>query len=182
MLRRSRKPLRLATLSGGEVHTDDMKRNKKVLAIPIYLTSLVFFVLGFMHPLTKTEIFMGVWSNEIYLWGSVELLLDKEEYFLGILILLFSIIFPILKYVVVASKILGIKFPYTAVINLALEIINKWAMLDVYVVALLILSIKMGNNDILIWTGLGTGITYFAISILGLLISTFIMKEREAPH
>lgn len=125
---------------------------------------------------------MGVWSNEIYLWGSVELLLDKEEYFLGILILLFSIIFPILKYVVVASKILGIKFPYTAVINLALEIINKWAMLDVYVVALLILSIKMGNNDILIWTGLGTGITYFAISILGLLISTFIMKEREAPH
>ncbi|MCH2043194.1 MAG: paraquat-inducible protein A [Saprospiraceae bacterium] len=157
-----------------------MNGNRKMAAIPIYLASLVFFVLGLMYPIMQTEIAMGLLSStDIYLTSSVTLLFEKNEYFLGVIILLFSIVFPILKYLVLATKIIGIKLPGSGILHILLEIINKWAMLDVFVVSLLILSLKMDGHSMILWSGLGIGTTYFAASIVGLLVTTFILSYKS---
>ena len=93
--------------------------------------------------------------------------------------ILFSIVFPILKYLVLATKIIGIKLPGSGILHILLEIINKWAMLDVFVVSLLILSLKMDGHSMILWSGLGIGTTYFAASIVGLLVTTFILSYKS---
>jgi uncharacterized paraquat-inducible protein A len=57
----------------------------------------------------------------------------------------------------------------------ALEIINKWAMLDVFVVAVLILNMKF--DSIIIVSKLQAGTTLFAISIILLMTSSFFTRR-----
>ncbi len=56
--------------------------------------------------------------------------------------------------------------------NTALEIINKWSMLDVFVVAVLMLNMKF--DSAIIVSKLESGTTLFAISVVLLMTSSFI--------
>ena len=60
-------------------------------------------------------------------------------------------------------------------ISTALEIINKWSMLDVFIVAVLILNMKF-DSDIII-SRLESGTTLFAISIVLMMISSFMASR-----
>ena len=57
-------------------------------------------------------------------------------------------------------------------VSTALEIINKWAMLDVFVVAVLILNMKF--DSVIIISKLEHGTTLFAISIVLMMICSFV--------
>ena len=139
--------------------------DRRTVALIILLASALFFILGFMFPLLQTGFGFGPFTikkDHIYLHTSFNYFFDQGEFFIGLLLLLFTIIFPILKYIFLFATLSGRKLPSHQFINTALEIINKWSMLDVFVVAVLILNMKFDSDIIL--SKLGSGTTLFAIA------------------
>jgi paraquat-inducible protein A len=143
-----------------------------------YLSSLVFFVLGFCYPIMHTKV-LGGWvkNQKIFLSDSVVHFFDSGEYFIGMLILLFSIIFPAVKYFFVGAKVFQRGLNSQHWLSKGLDLLNKWAMLDVYVVALVVLNMKM--NDKIISTTISLGTTLFAISVVLLMVSNTILKKLD---
>lgn len=154
------------------------KTDKKSLAIIILAASLLFFIMGFMFPLLRSGFGIGPFtfkSDYVYISTSFSYFFEKGELFVGLLLLFFTIIFPILKYVFLFLTLFGKSLPRHGAVATALEIINKWSMLDVFVVAVLILNMKF-DSDIIV-SKLEAGTTLFAMSVVLLMISSFITKK-----
>lgn len=154
-----------------------------MIAITILAVSALFFIMGFMFPLLHTGFGIGpftIKSDSVYLHTSFNYFFEKGEVFIGFLLLFFTIIFPILKYIFILLTLSGKKFPRQGAVAAALEIINKWSMLDVFVVAVLLLNLKFDTQIIV--SRLGSGTTLFAMSVLLLMISSLIAKKMLAEQ
>lgn len=154
------------------------RNDKKWIAIIILIASLVFFVMGFMYPLLQSGFSIGpftIKSDYVYISTSFRYFFDKGEIFIGLLLLFFTIIFPIIKYIFLFITLLGRKLPRHSIFATALEIINKWSMLDVFVVAVLILNMKFDSSIIV--SKLEAGTTLFAVSVVLLMTSSFIARK-----
>jgi len=154
-----------------------MKRtnDRRTVTLIILLASALFFVMGFMFPLLQTGFGIGPFTikkDNIYLHTSFNYFFDQGEFFIGLLLLFFTIIFPILKYIFLFATLSGRKLPSHKFMTTTLEVINKWSMLDVFVVAVIILNMKFDSYIIL--SKLGSGTTLFAISVVLLMTSSFI--------
>ncbi len=157
------------------------KDDRKWTAVIILLASVLFFIMGFMFPLLQTGYGIGPFtlrSDYIYLGTSFGYFFDKGEFFIGLLLLFFTIIFPTLKYIFLFLTLLGRRFSRHQFITTALEIINKWSMLDVFVVAVLILNMKFDSTIIV--SRVENGTTLFAISVVLLMTSSFIAGKIVA--
>ncbi len=148
---------------------------KHIIAVLIYLCSVIFFILGLTHPIMGAEVVLGLKQTEIYLYDSFEYFFKKREYVLGVILLIFTLILPTLKYLFIGLKFFGFKIYKSRSMHHLLEIINKWAMLDVFIVALLIMTFKFESSFISNYVM--TGASYFAISILLLMICSYLSKE-----
>lgn len=152
--------------------------DKRKLALVILGCSAFFFALGFMFPLLQTGYGIGpirIKSEYIYLSSSFNYFFDKGEFFIGFLLLFFTIIFPILKYIFLFITLLGKKLPRHQLMSTALDIINKWSMLDVFIVALVLLNMKF--DSAIIVSEMESGTTLFALSIVLMMISSFIIRK-----
>ena len=149
---------------------------KKSPLFLLYFTSVAFFILGMINPIMGSRKLVFVHEN-IYLIGSVEFFFNEGEIFLGVLILTFTFIFPILKYLYLGTKLIGWKFKGGNYASIFIDIINKWAMLDVFVIALVIINMKM--NSLIIKSTIKAGTTYFAVSILLLMVCSLWIKYSE---
>lgn len=144
----------------------------------LFVASLICFVLGFIYPIMSSDVFMGlVHEQKIHLTDTITLLWEKGAVFLASLILVFSIVFPVLKYLVVGLKLAHLPYPGHKQVGAALDLINKWAMLDVFVVALIIINMKTGHS-LVFSMNLEAGINFFAGSIVLLMICNWILKRR----
>lgn len=148
---------------------------KHIIAVLIYLSSVIFFILGLTHPIMGAEVLLGLKETEIYLYDSFEYFFKKREYVLGTILLIFTLVLPIFKYLFIGLKFFGFKFYKSRSMHHVLEIINKWAMLDVFIVALLIMTFKFESSFISNYVMIGA--SYFAISILLLMICSYLSKE-----
>jgi paraquat-inducible protein A len=150
---------------------------KKQIAIVLYLCSIILFILGLINPVLENSFLVGLSKKSIYLLSSIQYFFDEKEYFIGILILTFTVIFPIFKYIFIALRFLNVKFGQTKWVVYLIEIINKWAMLDVFVVALIIVNMKF--NSLIISASIEIGTTFFAISVLLLMFASWILRKHE---
>lgn len=153
-----------------------MSRNALIVTTSLYFISLVFFILGLTNPIMGSEILLGLKEDMAYLFGSVLYFFREGDFFIGTLILLFSIVFPILKYLVVGLRIAQVKLFKNKYLTIVIDIISKWAMLDVFVVSLVIVNMKF--DSILIKTSMEVGTTFFALSILLLMCCTLVLKYQ----
>lgn len=151
---------------------------KKYVAIILYLLSIILFILGLINPILKNDTMMGLMGeNFIYLIDSIEYFYAEQEYFIGTIILIFTFIFPTLKYVFVGFRLMNVQFLQKKWVESLVEIVNKWAMLDVFVIALIIVNMKF--NTLLVSTSIEIGTSFFAISVLSLMISSYVLKKYE---
>ena len=152
----------------------DIPGNKNI-ALIVLVASAIFFGMGFMFPLLQTGYGIGpfrIKSDYIYLDTSFRYFFDKGEFFIGGLLLFFTIIFPIIKYIFLFTTLLGRRMPKQKFMSTALEVINKWSMLDVFVVAVLILNMKFDSTIIVAEVESGTSL--FALSILLMMTASFL--------
>lgn len=151
---------------------------KKPIAIVFYLASIILFILGLINPILENSTLMGFMGKKsIYLIGSVKYFFTEQEYFIGALILIFTFVFPTFKYIFIGLRLVNIPFGQNKLVGNLVEIVNKWAMLDVFVVALVIVNMKF--NTLVISTTIEIGTTFFALSILLLMIGSYILKKHE---
>jgi uncharacterized paraquat-inducible protein A len=149
--------------------------DRKWIAVLLLAASILFFAMGFMYPLLQSGFSIGPFTIKreyVYLSTSFRYFIDKGEIFIGFLLLFFTIIFPILKYIFLVFTLAGRRFPRHHWVGNILEVINKWAMLDVFVVAVLILNMKFDSSIIV--SKLEVGTTLFAVSVVLLMICSMV--------
>jgi hypothetical protein len=154
------------------------KNDLRSIAFIFLCVSAMFFFLGFQYPLLQSGIGIGpftIKNDYVYLGSSFSYFFNKGEVFIGFILLFFTIIFPFLKYLFLVATLAGYRHAKYHTLSQALEIINKWAMLDVFVVAVLILNMKF--DSAIIVSKLQAGTTLFAISIVLLMISSYFTKR-----
>ncbi len=113
--------------------------------IPILIIlSTVLLYFGLSLPLMEVEK-MVFWKSEYSVMAGVISLFEQEEYLLAVILFFFSVVFPMVK--LTALWVLWrVKFDdeKRRVVLEWLGILGKWSMLDVFVVAILIVAVKLG--------------------------------------
>jgi paraquat-inducible protein A len=111
----------------------------------LLLFAAVLLFIGLVNPILTLEKFY-FFSNTISLWSALETLAAEKEWGLFVLVGSFSVLFPILKLIMLfliwnLEEATGERHRR----HLRwLETYSKWSMLDVFVVALLVVSVKLG--------------------------------------
>jgi len=149
-----------------------MSETKKIVCIVTLTLSILFFGLGVYLPLlsTKTRILGINWSYEaLNLFDSIALFFRSKDYFLASVILLFTFIIPLIKYIELIFKIILNK---TSKIS---HHMDKWNMLDVFLVALLLLNFKMNSNFIVMELKIGT--TFIALAVISRIITITLISK-----
>ena len=146
-------------------------KNRNILGAIALIISIIFFGLGLYFPLfsTATKVIFKFHSNAMNLFDSIIVFFSNSEYFLAIIILIFTIIMPILKYIELVICILWNKTIKP------IRSLDKWNMLDVFLVALLLLNFKM--NSIFIVMELKIGTTFIALAVIFRIVSVSLIKK-----
>ena len=145
------------------------------------LGSLGLLFYGLQAPILTLEKFY-IFSNTVSLLSALQQLAREAEWGLFALVGLFSVVFPILK-----SVLLLLVWNFDPSYGERhrrhlrwLATYGKWSMLDVFVVALLVVSVKLGS---LAEARVEVGIYAFAASvILTMLLSAWISHHALEPE
>ncbi len=101
--------------------------------------SFILFCISIYLPIIKIKTIYII-SKDISILQSVIILFEEGLYFLSILILIFSTIFPILKYIYLFNFTFDINYFKKSVL---MNIISNWSMTDVFVISLIISIYKV---------------------------------------
>ncbi|HEC05027.1 MAG TPA: paraquat-inducible protein A [Thiothrix sp.] len=137
----------------------------------LLLAALVSLVVGITAPLMTLEK-LYFFENRISLIGAVTQLFEKKEWILFVVIGLFSLCLPFIK-ITSLMAILHIPHQGNSFLDKLLRWIEhwgKWSMLDVFVVALLLVSVKLGA---LAKVTVHYGVYVFAGSVILTMIVSF---------
>lgn len=113
------------------------------------LCALLFYFPANLFPILKMSMFGRITENTIFT-GVIRFYQDGD-YFVAIVVFLASILIPFLKIIglillVVSTRIHSQNFqPFRTKLYQAVETLGRWAMLDVFAVAVLISLIKLGR-------------------------------------
>ncbi|MEM1220605.1 MAG: paraquat-inducible protein A [Bacteroidota bacterium] len=143
--------------------------------ILLWFAAAVFFGLGLWYPIMSSRLFFKFDRPDIYLWSSIQSFYQTDDWFLASLLLVFTFLLPILKWIYLGWSIW--RGSSQGRLQWWLEIINKWAMLDVFVVAVILVNLKL--SSLVIVTSLEAGVTYFAVSVLCLQGLSFWMARTS---
>ncbi|MBR0500074.1 MAG: paraquat-inducible protein A [Bacteroidales bacterium] len=148
-----------------------MKVPKKILSVIVLTASAVFYILGLCYPLMSTS--YQVWgfslrTQEVTLFDSVRMFWEDGDYLIASIILVFTFILPVFKYIELALRIAsGRQF-------LRLQSVDKWNMIDVFLVAMLLLNFKMNSKFIVMRLEMGTN--FIALAVLTRLAAIMLVE------
>lgn len=153
-------------------------RGLLVNALLVAALALLFY--GLQAPILTLEKFY-FFSNTVSLLSALQQLAQEAEWGLFGLVGTFSVVFPIIK-----NLLLLLVWNFDAAIGERhrrhlewLAVFSKWSMLDVFVVALLVVSVKLGS---LAEARVEEGIYAFAASvILTMLLAAWIGRYAKEP-
>ena len=141
----------------------------KIILRLLLSLSFLFFCISIYLPIIKIKTVFII-SKDISILQSVFILFDAGLYFLSILILIFSTIFPILKYIYLFNFIFEINYFRKSKL---MNIISNWSMTDVFVISLIISIYKVSLlSDIEVYNMF----YLFILSILSQLIFFKMLK------
>ncbi len=148
------------------------------LLLTLWISSVTFFVLGLIFPImhTKNQV-MGIVleSKNIRLYDSVLMFYHENEYLLAFIIFFFTITLPIVKYICLFNKIFTI-FETSKNTSKILALLDKWSMLDVFLVALLLLNFKMDSQIVVM--KMKVGVAFLAFSVVTMIIFSSLNSKN----
>jgi paraquat-inducible protein A len=140
----------------------------------------VCLALGISLPIIRLTKYV-FWSTEHSLLSTVNVLIRDGQTFLGVTVLVFSIVLPILKllYLLLVSTLPAAELTRQNRRLKALEWLGKWSMHDVLVLALTIFFIKaQGVYDA---TSL-SGVYYFTAAVVLMILSYAWLRTEGLAH
>jgi paraquat-inducible protein A len=148
------------------------------------LSALILYPMALMLPVMEIERFGQV--SEASIWSGMVGLLAEGHLFVGVAILVFSVIAPIGKLGLLLALCTGqrrFSRHHRARAYRLIEFIGRWGMVDVLLVAVLVAVVKLGD---LVTVTPGPGVVLFgAVVILSLIASSMfdphaIWEEQHA--
>jgi paraquat-inducible protein A len=142
MVRRLNRKERALVVKGAGMQVMWLSGRRFFLSLTI-LAASVCLALGITLPILKLTSF-GFWTTEHSLLSTVDVLLKDGQTFLGLIVLVFSILLPVTKllYLLLVSTLPPAEIVRHQGRLRALEWLGKWSMHDVLVLALTIFFIK----------------------------------------
>ena len=123
-----------------------MRFTAQGIAINLLLMgSLVALVIGVTAPLITLQKLYFI-ENTISLMSTIKTLYADKEWLLFFVIAIFSLCIPVIK-IISLLLITNVNYKQGSLLDTSLSLIEtlgKWSMLDVFVVALLLVSVKLG--------------------------------------
>src|SRR6266850_32909 len=113
------------------------------------LSALLLYVPANLYPILRMNMY-GAY-NENTVWDGVVSLWQYDEYFVAIVVFLASIVIPLLKLLGLIFLVVSVKWGKgrrlrgRTRIYRWLEVIGPWAMLDVFLLAILVSLVKLGD-------------------------------------
>jgi paraquat-inducible protein A len=136
----------------------------------------VCLALGITLPIIKLTKFV-FWTSEYSLISTVGVLLNDGQLFLGAVVLVFSIIFPVVKlaYLLLISTLPAAELRRHAKRLKAMEWIGKWSMHDVLVLALTIFFLKSQG----VYDAASLPAVYFFTAAVALMILSYAWLKTD---
>ncbi len=132
---------------GAAIHLRTKNSLQKTTALLI--AALILFLPANLLPIMHTEQFGAVRANTIV--GGVVLLWEHGSYPIALVIFLASVLIPLAKIMALAWLVWTVRQRSNsspgerAVLYRATEVIGRWSMIDVFVVAILVALIQLGG-------------------------------------
>ena len=156
---------------------EQFPKTAKIIQLCLVIT-LVLFIAGVSLPiLTITKLLIV--SNEVSIVTGLFQLLEEQQYFIFVVIFLFSIVLPLLKlyYLFLLSAKKAVEDETYAKYLYLMHRYGRWSMLDVFVVAILIMTVKLGA---LASIEIEWGMFFFTTAVILLMIITSVMVKLES--
>lgn len=115
--------------------------NFRIVYLLLVILGVVIFFSSIFSPLLSiSELYM--FTSTVSIYSALVTLIREGEWLLFIIILVFTIILPSIKYALLLSS--GVKPNLLSSDSIKLlEVISRWAMLDVFIVAVIVASVKL---------------------------------------
>ena len=110
------------------------------------LASMGFFVAGIFQPFTSVTK-LWLFENQVSVYQGLGILWREGELFLFLILFVFTLCFPFVKINALLTLWLHPRLPASQARTFFKFVSNmgKWSMLDVFVVAILVLTVKSGG-------------------------------------
>lgn len=154
----------------------------RLLNFILLIVGFACFLLGIIQPMVTVKKLVLI-KNTFSVMGGIKELLTDKTIGLGLLLLLFSVIFPIVKFLMMGIYLIIYPQP-----NSILAIwqgwfgkISKFSMLDVFIVGQMLMILKLGW---LVEVQIHNGIYWFTAAVLlslcmGITIDSNISKRMQ---
>lgn len=136
----------------------------------ILIANLLLLIAGFISPLLTLKKFILI-ENTFSILSGILQLFTEGQYFLFIIIFTFSIVLPVLKLMVLFRLLYSRQLSNPSLDKFLhwMHLYGKWSMLDVFVVAVLVVTVKLG---VIASVEIHFGLYLFATAILLTMILT----------
>ena len=141
------------------------------------MSALILYVPAVFLPMLKLEQ-LGHVREDSLLTGVVTMF-TEGYWFVGTVVLLFSIVLPPVK--LLALSVLSVQSgqtarPHHAMVYRAVEALGRWSMLDVMLVALMVAFVKLGD---LISISPGNGVIAFGVMVFLSLLAGLAFNPHQ---
>jgi paraquat-inducible protein A len=143
------------------------------LTAALAIAALILYIPANIYPIMRMH-FYGAYS-ESTVWDGVVTLAESQQYFVALIVFLASIVIPLLKltgllYLVISARFdLGRRRRSRTRVYRLIDVVGPWAMLDVFLLAVLVALVKLGQIAIIL-PGPGL-IAFSAVVVLTMLAS-----------
>lgn len=156
-----------------------LQKFKDSIPAILLLISFTLFILGLVCPIlmAKSSVFgVTLSAKSVYLTDTIKYFSDEGEWLMALVILITTLVFPLIKYIDVANRVFSF-FTISDKTHTVLGHLDKWSMTEVFVVALVILSVKM--NSKFMSMEIRSGVTFLTLSIILRMITVYVLSHDK---
>ena len=149
------------------------------LTAALALAALILYIPANIYPILRMH-FYGAYS-ESTVWDGVVSLAQSQQYFVALIVLMASIVIPLAKlagllYLVISARFnVGRRRRSRMRIYRLIDVVGPWAMLDVFLLAVLVALVKLGQIAIVLP---GPGL----IAFTAVVVLTMFASASFDPH
>jgi paraquat-inducible protein A len=143
------------------------------------LAALILYFPANIFPILHMEVYGAVSDNTA--WSGMQTLFQEGDYPIGVIVFLASILIPFLKLVGLFFLVVAVKFRWPrgklqrVWMYRVIDAVGRWAMLDVFVVAILVSLVKLEKLATVI---AGPGLLAFG----GVVVCTILASQSFDPQ
>ena len=143
------------------------------------VVALVLLIVAWFLPTMTIERVPWVWRTKFSIWRVVEGLWVDGQYFIAIVLVLFSMIFPVVKLVAglwVWARVDVFRAGASRVVAF-IGTLGKWSMVDVFVVALVVAAIQV---SLISNVAIHAGIYVFSAAVIASIVLLHVLEKALA--